>query len=160
MKLRNGPWPRWSWCRACMTWMLSRVCYFCEEIAFKRISLSHCVGLFQGDLQYKFLSTDPEYISCGKTNCEVTVGSNCLVQSCSGSVSFRLINIRTDVFFVFFTGGLALPCVINTSSTLSFANPKSPLYGHLSSVDSTGTQVGLVVFEEPIELFERADSSV
>lgn len=92
-------------------------------------------------VKYKFLNTDPEYISCGKPTCEVSAGSRCFVQTCSGSVSFRLINIRTDVFFVFFTGGLALPCVINASSALSFANPKSPLYGHLSSVDSTGTQM-------------------
>ncbi|CAM6102453.1 unnamed protein product [Calypogeia fissa] len=68
---------------------------------------------------------------------------DCLVNTCSASVSFRLINIRTDILFVLFTGGLEVPCILIQQGPLSFANPSSPLYGHLSSIDSSGTSMRL-----------------
>ena len=92
-------------------------------------------------MQYKFLDSDPGYTSCSKPTCQVSVAGNCVIETCSGSVSFRMINIRTNLIFVFFSGGLDVPCVVNATAPLSFANPNSPLYGHLSSVDSTGTRV-------------------
>ncbi len=92
-------------------------------------------------MQYQFVSADPQYLSCGNSQCQKEVLDECLVKTCNGSITFRIINIRTDVVFVFFTGGLDVPCVLETSNALSFANPSSPLYGHLSSLDSTGTSV-------------------
>lgn len=92
-------------------------------------------------LQYKFLNSDPGYVPCSTPKCEVGVAGNCLVQTCAATVSFRMINIRSDLTFVLFSGGLATPCVIAATAPVGFANPKSPLYGHLSSVDSTGAQV-------------------
>lgn len=104
------------------------------------IIVTSCCGVW-GPLQYKFLESDPGYLSCSKSTCQQTVAGVCVVQTCSGSVSFRLINIRTDLTFVLFSGGLTTPCLITATAPLAFANPKSPLSGHLSSVDSTGTQV-------------------
>ncbi len=92
-------------------------------------------------MQYQFVSADPQYLSCGNSQCQKQVLDQCLVKTCNGSITFRIINIRTDVVFVLFTGGLDVPCVLETSNALSFANPSSPLYGHLSSLDSTGTSV-------------------
>ncbi|MCD7457310.1 hypothetical protein HAX54_034837 [Datura stramonium] len=49
---------------------------------------------------------------------------------------------RTDIEFVLFAGGFATPCILKKSNTkLSFTNPKQPLYGHLSSIDSTATSM-------------------
>lgn len=94
-------------------------------------------------VKYKFLNSDPGYVPCSNPKCEVGVAGNCLVQTCAATVSFRMINIRSDVTFVLFSGGLAAPCVIAATAPVGWANPKSPLYGHLSSVDSTGTQMRL-----------------
>lgn len=68
---------------------------------------------------------------------------NCIASTCSGSITFHVVNIRTDIEFVFFTGEFATPCILTTTSPLSFANPNMPLYGHLSSVDSSETSVSL-----------------
>ncbi|MCO5560917.1 hypothetical protein L7F22_014537 [Adiantum nelumboides] len=51
--------------------------------------------------------------------------------------------LREDIKFVLFTGGLTSPCVLAQSQPLSFANPKQPLYSHLSVIDSSGTSVKL-----------------
>ncbi|KAB1227536.1 putative inactive purple acid phosphatase 1, partial [Morella rubra] len=67
----------------------------------------------------------------------------CIVSTCSGSITFHVVNIRTDIEFVFFTGEFATPCILTTTSPLSFANPNMPLYGHLSSVDSSETSMRL-----------------
>lgn len=73
------------------------------------------------------MKVDPNYLSC-KNNC-------------SGSIKFHVINIRSDIEFVFFSGGFLDPCIVARSTPLSFSNPKKPLYGHLSSIDSTATSV-------------------
>ncbi|KAF9595166.1 hypothetical protein IFM89_037595 [Coptis chinensis] len=49
----------------------------------------------------------------------------------------------TDIEFVFFTGGFNTPCVLTRSGAVNFANPNAPLYGHLSSIDSTGSSMKL-----------------
>ncbi|KAK8542285.1 hypothetical protein V6N12_014886 [Hibiscus sabdariffa] len=93
----------------------------------------------------KYVSSDPDYISCKNKECQ-KYGSNgdCEVTTCSGSVSFHVVNIRTDIEFVFFTGGFSTPCVLTRTDTpLKFSNPNSPLYGHLSSIDSTATSMRL-----------------
>ncbi|KAJ4778499.1 Purple acid phosphatase [Rhynchospora pubera] len=45
--------------------------------------------------------------------------------------------------FVFFTGDFSLPCVLARTNPIKFANPSAPLYGHVSSIDSTGTSMRL-----------------
>ncbi|KAK7312124.1 hypothetical protein VNO77_35740 [Canavalia gladiata] len=67
----------------------------------------------------------------------------CTNNKCSGTIQFHVVNIRTDIEFVFFSGGFLQPCIRGRSGPFSFANPKSPLYGHLSSMDSTGTSLKL-----------------
>ncbi|KAL3701603.1 hypothetical protein R1sor_019625 [Riccia sorocarpa] len=95
-------------------------------------------------VKFKYLKEDPSYLSCQSSVCQVKgLFGTCLVKSCAATVSFRLINIRTDIQFVLFRGGLQVPCVAEQAGPLSFANPKAPLYGHISSVDSSGTSMQL-----------------
>ncbi len=92
-------------------------------------------------MQYRYVSADPEYLSCGNSECREEILGKCLVKTCSGSITFRIINIRTTMLFAFFTGGFDAPCLLKTSSALNFSNPSSPLYAHLASPDSTATSV-------------------
>ncbi|KAI9170523.1 hypothetical protein LWI28_029193 [Acer negundo] len=78
----------------------------------------------------QFMRSDPDYLSCKKNDC-------------SGSLSFHVINIRTDIGFVVFSGGFERPCILSRTGPINFANPKKPLYGHISSTDSTGTSMRL-----------------
>ncbi|XP_028089671.1 probable inactive purple acid phosphatase 27 [Camellia sinensis] len=92
----------------------------------------------------QYVNNDPDYISCKKKECkEHNNKGECVVSTCSGSLSFHVINIRTDIEFVFFTAGFDTPCILKRSVPLKFANPKQPLYGHLSSIDSTATSMRL-----------------
>ncbi|KAL5543670.1 hypothetical protein UlMin_007454 [Ulmus minor] len=88
-----------------------------------------------------FMSTDPNYLSCKKKECKRYRKGKCEVNTCTGTLSFHVINIRTDIEFVFFAGGFDTPCVLARTKPLSFANPNKPLYGHLSSLDSSGTSM-------------------
>ncbi|XP_024028054.1 probable inactive purple acid phosphatase 27 isoform X2 [Morus notabilis] len=88
-----------------------------------------------------FLSNDPDYLSCKKKECKKHKQGKCVATTCSGSVSFHVINIRTDIEFVFFGGGFLAPCIVARSTPLSFSNPNRPLYGHISSVDSSGASM-------------------
>ncbi|XP_050386634.1 probable inactive purple acid phosphatase 27 [Argentina anserina] len=92
-----------------------------------------------------YMSTDPDYLSCKKKECKTYQNgtSHCAVSTCSGSITFHVINIRTDIEFVLFSGGFELPCILKRANPLKFANPNKPLYGHLSSIDSTGTSMKL-----------------
>ena len=92
-------------------------------------------------LQFQFLKDDPTYMKCSMKTCSKRILGVCVVRSCSGSLTFDIINIRTDIKFVFFTGGFHAPCVLAYSSPLPFANSNQPLYGHLSLLDSSGTNV-------------------
>ncbi|KAJ0957147.1 putative phosphodiesterase I [Helianthus annuus] len=92
----------------------------------------------------QYVSNDPGYIGCKKKECKkFDQRGKCLVTTCSASITFHVINIRTSIQFVFFGAGFQAPCVLAKSSILEFANPHKPLYGHLSSVDSTGTSMRL-----------------
>ncbi|GAV76169.1 Metallophos domain-containing protein/Metallophos_C domain-containing protein [Cephalotus follicularis] len=91
----------------------------------------------------QYMSNDPDYLSCANSECVVEYNGNCTVKTCSGTLMFDVINIRTPIEFVFFTGGFVTPCILNLSIPVSFANPSMPLYGHLSSIDSTGTSMRL-----------------
>ncbi|XP_061995360.1 probable inactive purple acid phosphatase 27 [Rosa rugosa] len=92
-----------------------------------------------------YMSTDPDYLSCKKKECQKYQNgtSHCAISTCSGSLTFHVINIRTDIEFVLFSGGFEVPCILKKANPLKFANPNKPLYGHLSSIDSTGTSMKL-----------------
>ncbi|XP_068659967.1 probable inactive purple acid phosphatase 27 isoform X2 [Aristolochia californica] len=89
------------------------------------------------------LSADPDYLGCKKKDCKEYAGGVCAVTTCSSSLKFHIINIRTDIEFVLFGAGYHEPCVLKRSTAIPFANANKPLYGHLSSVDSTGTSMKL-----------------
>lgn len=91
----------------------------------------------------QYMKNDPNYLSCKKKECNKYQNGNCTATTCSGSLQFHVINIRSDIEFVFFSGGFLNPCLVRRSMPLSFANPKRPLYGHLSSIDSTATSMRL-----------------
>ncbi|KAK0573848.1 hypothetical protein LWI29_014474 [Acer saccharum] len=91
----------------------------------------------------QYMSNDPDYVSCKKKECKKYNNGKCEVTACSGSVKFHVINIRTDIEFVFFTGGFYTPCILSRSNPVNFANPNQPLHGHLSSIDSTGASMRL-----------------
>ncbi|KAI3765977.1 hypothetical protein L2E82_16024 [Cichorium intybus] len=48
------------------------------------------------------------------------------------SLTFQIINQRSDFSFALFSGGLENPKLITASSPISFANPKAPLYPRLA----------------------------
>ncbi|XP_019185812.1 PREDICTED: nucleotide pyrophosphatase/phosphodiesterase-like [Ipomoea nil] len=89
----------------------------------------------------QYVSSDPAYLSCGKKECQMLVNGKCVVQTCSATLTFHVINFRTDIEFVMFSGGFEAPCLLARSGALSFSNPHSPLYAHLSSIDSTATSM-------------------
>ncbi|KAL3814765.1 hypothetical protein ACJIZ3_016033 [Penstemon smallii] len=91
----------------------------------------------------QYLSTDPEFLSCKRKECKGSVAGICGVTTCGATLSFHIVNIRTDIKFVLFAGGFETPCILKRSEALSFANPNKPLYGHISSIDSTATSVKL-----------------
>ncbi|XP_062173748.1 probable inactive purple acid phosphatase 27 [Alnus glutinosa] len=84
-----------------------------------------------------YMKNDPGYLSCKKKQCKEHSKGKCIVTSCSGALTFHVINIVTDIKFVFFGGEFKTPCVFSRSGPISFANPEKPLYGHISSIDST-----------------------
>ena len=92
-------------------------------------------------MQAQFVSNDPDYLSCKKQECKKYENGKCVAVTCAGSLTFHAINIRTDIEFVFFAGGFQTPCILTRSNPVSFASPEKPLYGHISSIDSTGTSV-------------------
>lgn len=94
-------------------------------------------------IKFQYLKEDPAYMQCSNKACSMRFGRACVTRSCRGSLTFELINVRTDIKFVFFTGGFDSACVLAHSNPLPFANPNQPLYGHLSAVDSTGTAMKL-----------------
>ena len=92
-------------------------------------------------MQAQYASKDPDYLGCKKKTCQKYVDGKCRVSTCAATLSFHVINIRTAIKFVFYGGGFETPCILKISDSATFANPQKPLYGHLSSTDSTGTSV-------------------
>ncbi|XP_059651941.1 probable inactive purple acid phosphatase 27 [Cornus florida] len=105
--------------------------------------LSNLPLLCHYPVKAQFLSNDPDYLRCKQKECKRHRRGVCMVHTCSGSLKFHVINIRTDIEFVFFSGGFDAPCILRRTKPIHFANPKKPLYGHLSSTDSTGTSMRL-----------------
>ncbi|KAH9290758.1 hypothetical protein KI387_034875, partial [Taxus chinensis] len=89
----------------------------------------------------QFMKNDPLYKSCKKSRCQKKKGKRCVVKTCSGSVTFHIVNIRTEIEFVLFRGGYEHPCILHRSQPLKFSNPNMPLYAHLSAIDSTGSSM-------------------
>ncbi|GER31512.1 nucleotide pyrophosphatase/phosphodiesterase [Striga asiatica] len=102
---------------------------------------SHLPLLCHYPVKAQNLTSDPYYLNCTNKECKKQLAGKCLVRTCSATLRFHVVNIRTDIEFVLFGGGFDTPCILKRSDPLSFANPNSPLYGHLSSPDSTGTKV-------------------
>lgn len=93
-------------------------------------------------VQAQYLSSDSDYLRCKKKECKKHDASGkCVLTTCGASLSFHVVNIRSDIEFVMFGGGFGAPCIMKRSESVSFANPKKPLYGHISSIDSTATSV-------------------
>ncbi|KAG8374522.1 hypothetical protein BUALT_Bualt10G0003700 [Buddleja alternifolia] len=66
--------------------------------------------------QYQFAnSSNPNYAKTGKA-----------------SFKFQLINQRADFSFALFGGGLSSPQLVAVSNSISFVNPKAPLYPRLA----------------------------
>lgn len=105
--------------------------------------LSNLPLLCHYPVKAQYLKNDPSYLSCKKNECTEQGDDGCAVRTCNGSVTFHVVNIRTDIEFVFLTGGFDTPCILRRSSPISFANPSMPLYGHISSIDSTATSMRL-----------------
>ncbi|KAL9370109.1 hypothetical protein Peur_041308 [Populus x canadensis] len=91
----------------------------------------------------QYVSNDPNYLKCNKQECKKYNNTVCEVATCSGTISFHVINIRTDIEFVFFAGGFETPCILTRSAPMKFSNPNQPLHGHVSSTDSTATSMRL-----------------
>ncbi|ONK71228.1 uncharacterized protein A4U43_C04F6200 [Asparagus officinalis] len=105
--------------------------------------LSNLPLLCHYPVKAQHLKNDPSYLGCKKNECRLQGDDDCGVQTCNGSVTFHIVNFRTDVEFVLFTGGFSTPCILKRSDPISFANPSMPLYGHMSSIDSTATSMRL-----------------
>lgn len=96
--------------------------------------------------QAAYLRSDPDYLPCNNKGCVIPpVDGKCEQVTCSATLSFHIINFRTDVEFFLFDGGFVTPCLLYKSKTLSFQNPNAPLYGLISSIDSTATSVSIIL---------------
>ncbi|XP_038688892.1 probable inactive purple acid phosphatase 27 [Tripterygium wilfordii] len=91
----------------------------------------------------QWLKSDPDYLSCTNSGCNRYENGKCLEVTCNATLTFHVINFRTDISFVLLAGGFGATCTWARTDPLGFANPNKPLYGHLSSVDSTGTSMKL-----------------
>jgi len=93
-------------------------------------------------MQAQYLTSDPGYMGCKNAGCgKRSAAGACKARTCAATLTFHVVNFRTDVEFVLFSGGFKTPCLLKRSGALRFANPASPLYGHLSSTDSKATSV-------------------
>ncbi|GAQ85317.1 purple acid phosphatases superfamily protein [Klebsormidium nitens] len=72
-------------------------------------------------IKFKMAVTDPGHLASG-----------------SGSVRFRLINMRADVRFAFFRGGLKAPHLAAWSQAVVFADPDRPMGVHLALTGTPG----------------------
>ncbi|XP_031125743.1 probable inactive purple acid phosphatase 27 [Ipomoea triloba] len=66
-------------------------------------------------IKYNYASFDSGYKKTGKA-----------------SLKFQLINQRADFSFALFTGGLSNPKLVAISNSISFVNPKAPVYPRLA----------------------------
>ncbi|XP_021750857.1 probable inactive purple acid phosphatase 27 [Chenopodium quinoa] len=89
-----------------------------------------------------FLKNDPDFLTCKKSECKKQgANGSCSTKTCTSSIIFHVINIRTDIEFVLFDNGFNAPCILKRTTPLPFATPNKPLYGHISSVNSAATSM-------------------
>ncbi|KAM7265438.1 hypothetical protein ACFE04_003121 [Oxalis oulophora] len=106
--------------------------------------LSNLPLLCHYPVKAQYVSNDPGYLSCKNSKCQkLDDNGKCSLKTCEASLSFHVINIRTPIEFVFFAGGFDTPCILKRTNPIGFTNPNMPLYGHLSSTDSTATAMRL-----------------
>uniref|UniRef100_A0A7N2RBC4 Purple acid phosphatase n=1 Tax=Quercus lobata TaxID=97700 RepID=A0A7N2RBC4_QUELO len=85
----------------------------CPPVIFPGQEAPH---LCTAPIKYKFANdSNAEYMKTGKA-----------------SLKFRLINQRADFSIALFSGGLSHPKLLAVSNTVTFANPKAPVYPRLS----------------------------
>ncbi|KAJ1441623.1 Purple acid phosphatase-like, N-terminal [Sesbania bispinosa] len=118
--------------------VMSRNAGFSDQVVVEKVN-SIKFNLWKA----QYMKSDPDYLSCKKKECKRYQNGKCTATTCSGSIKFHVINIRRDIEFVFFSGGFLKPCIVGRSTPVGFANPKKPLFGHVSSTDSTGTSMRL-----------------
>jgi len=127
----------------CFGFFQSKTNEFCATLRVGCQHLNYCIikNIDSSKLQAQYVSNDPSYLKCNKQECKKYNNTVCEVTTCSGTISFHVINIRTDIEFVFFAGGFETPCILTRSAPMKFSNPNQPLHGHVSSTDSTATSV-------------------
>ncbi|KAK9741950.1 hypothetical protein RND81_03G139200 [Saponaria officinalis] len=105
--------------------------------------LSHLPLLCHYPVKAAYLKNDANYMECKNSECvEQADDGSCAINTCSASLTFHVINIRTDIEFVLFANGFDTPCILKrTDQPLPFATPNKPLYAHLSSIDSAATSM-------------------
>ncbi|KAJ9190600.1 hypothetical protein P3X46_001785 [Hevea brasiliensis] len=116
-------------------------CPLSKALYMQTGDLSNLPLLCHYPVKAELMSIDPDYLRCKKQECKKYEGNKCVVTTCSGTLQFHIINIRTDIEFVLFAGGFDEPCILARSSPLKFSNPNAPLYAHISSTDSTATSM-------------------
>lgn len=85
----------------------------CEEVGNTRV-------------QQPFICTAPiKYQYANYSNSDYT-------KTGRSTLKFQLINQRADFSFALFSGGLSSPKLVALSNTISFANPKAPVYPRLA----------------------------
>ncbi|XP_037489296.1 probable inactive purple acid phosphatase 1 [Triticum dicoccoides] len=62
-----------------------------------------------------------------------------------GSLRLQIINQRSDVSFTLFSGGLSNPELIAHSNSITFANPKAPVYPRLAQEKSWDEDLDLML---------------
>ncbi|GAB4830195.1 hypothetical protein Ancab_019837 [Ancistrocladus abbreviatus] len=97
--------------------------------------LSHLPLLWHYPVKAEYLTNDPGYLSCKMSEYKIRTGRLCLLKTSSGSITFEVVNIRTDIVFAFFSGFYDTPCVLKRGTPLKLANPKSPLIHPYSITD-------------------------
>ncbi|XP_062208628.1 nucleotide pyrophosphatase/phosphodiesterase-like [Phragmites australis] len=104
--------------------------------------LAHLPLLCHYPVKAQHLTSDPGYLGCKNAACQRRDASGaCKIRTCAATLTFHVVNFRTDVEFVLFSGGFRAPCVLKRSGALRFATPARPLYGHLSSTGSNATSM-------------------
>ncbi|KAL2898499.1 putative inactive purple acid phosphatase 27 [Bienertia sinuspersici] len=77
------------------------------------------------------VKNDPDFLSCKKSECKKQGnGGNCEMKTCNASLTFHVINIRTDIEFVLFDNGFSAPCILKSNET------QEVQYGNGQSVKS------------------------
>ncbi|KAJ4711572.1 Purple acid phosphatase [Melia azedarach] len=85
------------------------------------------------------MNNDPNYLSCKKKECKKYSNGKCDVTTCSGTITFHVVNIRTAIEFVFFAGGFATPCILRFLVEWDFfLNLISPVASRVSYMTAIG----------------------